>query len=118
MVRSSKVLGVLAVLALILVVAVPAVAQVVQAPTETFVSGTNTNTAGSVQGGGANSNTCAAQENFNNSGRVLNQTGLRQDATNSNSGPEFLAPTFTNAPQQTAGCAPAVQQSASSSSGT
>jgi hypothetical protein len=117
-VRSSKVLGVLAVLALILVAAVPAVAQVVQAPTETFTSGSNTNTAGSVTGGGDNSNTCAAQENFNNSGGVLNSPSLQQYATNSNSGVEFLAPTFTNAPQQTAGCAPAVQQSASSSSGT
>ena len=117
MVHRTKVVGVLAVLALILVVAVPAVAQVVQAPNETFISGTNTNTAGEVTGGGDNSNTCAAQENFNNSGGVLNQTGLRQYATNSNSGPEFLAPTFTNAPQQTAGCAPTGQQSASSSSG-
>ena len=117
MVRRTKVVGVLAVLALILVATVPAVAQDVQAPNETFVSGTDTNTAGSVTGGGDNSNTCAAQENFNNSGGVLNQTGLRQYATNSNSGPEFLAPTFTNAPQQSAGCAPTVQQAASSSSG-
>jgi hypothetical protein len=116
-VRSSKVVGVLTVLALILVATVPAVAQDVQAPNETFVSGTDTNNAGSVTGGGDNSNTCAAQENFNNSGGVLNQTGLRQDATNSNSGPEFFAPTFTNAPQQSAPCAPTVQQAASSSSG-
>jgi hypothetical protein len=90
---------------------------VVQAPTETFVSGSNTNNAGSVTGGGDNSNTCAAQENFNNSGGVLNQPSLQQYATNSNSGPEFLAPTFTNAPTQTAGCAPPVQQAASSNSG-
>jgi hypothetical protein len=88
-----------------------------EAPTETFVSGSNLNTGGEVTGGGDNSNTCAAQENFNNSGGVLNQTGLRQYATNSNSGPEFLAPTFTNAPQQSAGCEPTVQQAASSSSG-
>jgi hypothetical protein len=112
-----KMMLVAAMLALVLAVALPAVAQVVQAPTGTFVSGQNVNNAGSVTGGGDNSNTCAAQENFNNSGGVLNQPSLQQYATNSNSGPEFLAPTFTNAPQQTAGCAPAVQQAASSSSG-
>jgi hypothetical protein len=116
-VRSSKVLGVLTVLALILVVAVPAVAQVVQAPTETFNSGTNTNTAGSVQGGGDNSNTCAAQENFNNSGGVLNQPSLQQYSSTIGTGVLFGAPTFTNAPSQTTPCNPTVQQAASSSSG-
>jgi hypothetical protein len=115
-VRSSKVLGVLAVLALILVVAVPAVAQVVQAPTETFVSGSNTNNAGSVTGGGDNSNTCAAQENFNNSGGVLNQPSIQQYASDIGTGVVFGGPSFTNAPAQSAPCAPSVQQSASSSS--
>ena len=118
MVRSSKVLGVLAVLALILVVAVPAVAQVVQAPTETFVSGSNTNTAGSVTGGGDNSNTCAAQENFNNSGGVLNQPSLQQYDSKIGTGVGFGGPAFANAPAQVAPCAPTVQQAASSSSGT
>ena len=57
----KKLMMVAAMLALVLAVALPAVAQVVQAPTETFVSGTNTNNGGAVQGGGDNSNTCAAQ---------------------------------------------------------
>jgi len=115
-VHRTKVVGVLAVLALILVVAVPAVAQVVQAPNETFISGTNTNTAGEVTGGGDNSNTCAAQENFNNSGGVLNHPSLQQYASQSG-GVLFGAPSFTNAPTQSAPCAPTVQQAASSSSG-
>ena len=117
MVRSSKVLGVLTGLALILVVAVPAVAQDVQAPNETFVSGTDTNTAGSVTGGGDNSNTCAAQENFNNSGGVLNQPSIQQYASDIGTGVVFGGPSFTNAPTQSAPCEPTVQQAASSSSG-
>jgi hypothetical protein len=88
---------------------------VIQAPTETFVSGSNTNNAGSVTGGGDNSNTCAAQENFNNSGGVLNQPSLQQYASQSG-GVLFGAPSFTNAPSQSAPCEPTVQQSASSSS--
>jgi hypothetical protein len=114
----KKMMMVAAMLALVLAVALPAVAQVVQAPTETFVSGTNTNNAGSVQGGGDNSNTCAAQENFNNSGGVLNQPSLQQYASDIGTGVLFLGPAFTNAPSQTAPCAPTVQQAASSSSGT
>jgi hypothetical protein len=104
-----------ATLALVLVVAVPAVAQVVQAPTETFVSGTDTNNAGSVTGGANNSNTCAAQEDFNNSGGVLQQPVVQQYA--SKGGKPGGRPTFTNSPTERAPCAPAVQQSASSSSG-
>jgi hypothetical protein len=116
---------------------------VVQAPTETFVSGSNTNNGGSVTGGGDNSNTCAAQENVNNSGGVLNQPSLQQaDNTGFNDGrfrdnrgrrfdngrrffgdgfsgggATFLAPSFTNAPSQSASCNPSVEQAASSSSG-
>ena len=111
----KKLMMVAAMLALVLALAVPAIAQVVQAPTETFVSGTNTNNGGSVTGGGDNSNTCAAQENFNNSGGVLNHPSLQQYASQSG-GVLFGAPSFTNAPTQSAPCAPSVQQSASSSS--
>jgi hypothetical protein len=119
------------------------VRDVVQAPTETFVSGSNVNNAGSVQGGGDNSNTCAAQENFNNSGGVLNQPSFQQvDNTRFNDGrffdhrgrffddgrrffgdgffgggTTFFGPSFVNAPSQSASCNPSVQQSASSSSG-
>ena len=107
-----------AMLALVLAVALPAVAQVVQAPTGTFVSGNNANNAGSVTGGGDNSNTCAAQENFNNSGGVLNQPSLQQYGSTITTGVGFGGPAFANAPSQTAPCAPTVQQSASSSSGT
>jgi hypothetical protein len=118
----------------------------VQAPTQTFVSGSNVNNAGSVQGGGDNSNTCSAQENFNNSGGVLNQPSFQQvDNTRFNDGRFFdhrgrrfndgffndgffndgfsgggvvsTGPSFTNAPSQSASCSPSVQQSASSSSG-
>jgi hypothetical protein len=106
----------------------------VQAPTQTFVSGSNVNNAGSVQGGGDNSNTCSAQENFNNSGGVLNQPSFQQvDNTRFNHGHRFfddgffgdgffgggvtfLGPSFANAPSQSASCSPIVQQSASSSS--
>jgi hypothetical protein len=89
---------------------------VTQAPTQTFVSGSNTNNAGSVTGGGDNSNTCAAQENFNNSGGVLNQPSIQQYASDIGTGVVFGGPSFTNAPTQSAPCAPSVQQSASSSS--
>jgi hypothetical protein len=105
-----------AMLAVVLVVAVPAIAQVTQAPTETFVTGTNTNTGGAVQSAGNNSNTCAVQENFNNSGGLLNQQQVQQYASSSG-GILFLGPAFTNAPDQTTPCAPTVQQAASSSSG-
>jgi hypothetical protein len=88
---------------------------VIQDPTETFVSGSNTNTGGAVTSTGDNSNTCAAQENFNNSGGVLNQQQVQQYASDSG-GILFLGPAFTNAPDQTVTCTPTVQQSAASSS--
>jgi hypothetical protein len=106
-----------AMLTVVLAVAIPAVAQVVQAPTETFVSGQDTNNAGAVTGGGDNSNTCSAQENFNNSGGLLNQPALQQYGSTITTGVGFGGPAFTNAPGQSAPCAPAVQQAASSSSG-
>ena len=112
----KKLMVVAAMLALVLVVAVPAIAQVTQAPTETFVSGTNTNTGGAVNSTGNNSNTCAAQENFNNSGGVLNQQSLQQYASSVGTGTLFLGPSFTNAPNQTEVCNSTVQQSAASSS--
>jgi hypothetical protein len=112
-----KMMMVAAMLALVLVVAVPAIAQVVQAPTGTFVSGQNANNAGSVQGGGDSSNTCAAQENFNNSGGVLNQPSLQQYGSAIGTGVLFFGPSFANAPSQTTPCNPTVQQAASSSSG-
>jgi hypothetical protein len=130
----KKLVMVATMLALTLVMAVPAFAAhldnnfnnhrgnnfnndgVVQAPTETFVSGNNANNAGSVTGGGDNSNTCAAQENFNNSGGVLNQPSIQQYASDIGTGVVFGGPSFTNAPTQSAPCAPSVQQSASSSS--
>jgi hypothetical protein len=89
---------------------------VVQAPTETFVSGSNANNGGSVTGGGDNSNTCSAQENFNNSGGVLNQPSLQQRNSDIGTGVGFLGPAFSNAPAQSATCEPTVQQAASSSS--
>ena len=88
---------------------------IVQAPTETFVSGTNQNTGGAVNSTGDNSNTCAAQQNFNNSGGVLNQQSFQQYASQSG-GIVALGPTFTNNPQQSVPCEQTVQQSASSSS--
>jgi hypothetical protein len=106
-----------AMLAVVLAVALPAIAQEVQAPTETFVSGQNQNTGGAVNSTGDNSNTCTAQENFNNSGGVLNQQSFQQYASQSG-GIVALGPTFTNAPAQAVPCSQAVQQSASSSSGT
>jgi len=106
-----------AMLALVLAVAVPAIAQVTQAPAETFVSGTNTNNAGSVQSGGNNSNTCAVQQGFNNSGGLLNQQQLQQYGSTTGTGLIFLGNTYNNTPAQTVPCAPTVQQAASSSSG-
>ena len=104
-----------ATLALVLAVAVPAIAQVTQAPTGTFVSGQDTNNVGSVTGGGSSANACAAQENFNNTGGVLNQPVVQQYA--SKGAKPGGAPSFTNSPKESAPCAPAVQQSGSSSSG-
>ena len=104
-----------ATLALVLAVAVPAIAQVTQAPTGTFVSGQDTNNAGAITGGDNNSNTCAAQENFDNSGGVLQQPVVQQYA--SKGAKPGGAPSFTNSPKETAPCAPAVEQSGSSSSG-
>ena len=112
----KKLMMVAAMLALVLAVAVPAIAQVTQAPTETFVSGTNTNTGGAVQSAGDNSNTCAVQENFNNSGGLLNQQQVQQYASDIGTGVLFLGPSFSNAPNQAVPCTEAVQQSAASSS--
>ena len=86
-----------------------------QSPSETFISGSNTNNAGSVNSGGDSSNTCAIQQGFNNSGGILNQQELQQYASQSG-GLLFGGSTFNNAPEQTAPCNPAVQQAASSSS--
>jgi hypothetical protein len=88
---------------------------VTQDPTQTFVSGSNTNTGGAVDSKGNNSNTCAAQENFNNSGGVLNQPSVQQYASQSG-GVLFGGSSFTNAPDQTVSCSESVQQSAASSS--
>ena len=141
----KKLMMVAAILALMLVMAVPAMAAqrdgnwggnswdgngwdgngfnngfgnggVIQAPTQTFVSGSNQNTGGAVNSTGDNSNTCAAQQNFNNSGGVLNQQSFQQYASQSG-GIVALGPSFTNNPQQSVPCSQAVQQSASSSSG-
>ena len=114
----KKLMMVAAMLAVVLTVAIPAIAQVTQAPTETFVSGQNQNTGGAVTAGGNNSNTCTAQENFNNSGGLLNQLSLQQYASKLGTGNVFLGPSFANAPSQTVPCAQTVQQAASSSSGT
>ena len=111
----KRIVMVAAALALVLAVAVPAIAQVTQAPAETFVSGTNTNNAGSVTSGGSNSNTCAVQQGFNNSGGLLNHQEEQQYASVSG-GPLFLGSSFNNIPAQTAPCTPAVEQAASSSS--
>ena len=106
-----------AMLALVLTVSVPAIAQVTQSPTETFVSGTNTNTGGAVTSKGNNSSTCFGQENFNNSGGLQNQLSLQQYKSTIGAGNAFLGPAFTNAPSQSVPCQQTVQQSASSSSG-
>ena len=86
-----------------------------QSPSETFFSGSNTNNAGSVYSTGDNSNTCAVQQGFNNSGGILNQQQLQQYASQSG-GLLFGGSTFNNTPVQNAPCNPAVQQAASSSS--
>jgi hypothetical protein len=113
-----KLMMLAAMLAVVLAVALPAIAQEVQAPTETFVSGQNQNTGGAVTAGGNNSNTCTAQENFNNSGGVLNQQSLQQYDSTLGTGSVFLGPSFANTPSQVVPCAQTVQQAASSSSGT
>ena len=110
-----KVAIVAVMLALVLAVAVPAVAQVTQAPAETFVSGTNTNNAGSVTSSGSNSNTCAVQQGFNNSGGLLNLQQIQQYDSTIGTGLVFTGSTFNNTPAQTVPCAPTVEQAASSS---
>ena len=113
----KKLVIVAAMLSLVLAVAVPATAEVTQAPGETFVSGTNTNNAGSLTASGNNSNTCAVQQGFNNTGGLLNQQQLQQYKSTIGTGPVFGGSTFNNTPSETFPCAPTVEQAASSSSG-
>ena len=112
----KKIAILVAMLALVLAVSVPAIAQVTQSPTETFVSGTNTNTGGAVTSTGNNSSTCFAQENFNNSGGLQNQFSIQQYKSTIGTGNVVGGPSFTNAPAQSVPCQQTVQQSASSSS--
>lgn len=91
------------------------VPEVIQAPAETYVSGSNTNNAGSVYSTGNNSNTCSVQQNFNNSGGYLNQQQSQQ-YDSASGGNLFLGGIFNNAPEQSAPCSPTIEQSASSSS--
>jgi hypothetical protein len=88
--RLTVLVGMLAVL--LTAAAVPAMAQVAQATSETFVSGTNTNTGGAVDSkGGNSSNACVPQQGFNNSGGLLNQQGAQQDNSQSSGGILFGA---------------------------
>jgi phage baseplate assembly protein gpV len=57
-----------AILMLVLAASVPALAEVTQVPTQTYVSGTNTNTGGAVTTGGDPSGACALLDVFSTVG--------------------------------------------------
>jgi hypothetical protein len=102
-----------AVLALVLAVAVPAIAQVNNGVGQSDSTG-NTSLTFSVQQAGNNSSQCVTPQQFGNTGSSQNAQGVLQ--YNSASGNiEPAGSTFTLAPELTAPCTQAVQQSAAAS---
>lgn len=102
-----------ATLALVLAIAVPAIAQVNNGVGQEDETGNGTVTF-SVQGSGSNSNQCVTPQQFANTGSSQNAQGILQ--YNSVAGRlEPAGSTFTIAPELTAPCTQAVQQSSAAS---
>ena len=110
-----KMMMLAAMLALVLAVAVPALAQVTQELGNENESG-NVDLSFSVQSTGNNSNQCVTPLQFGNTGNFNNAQGFLQYASTSGD-QEAGGGTFTFAPELTAPCTQAVQQSSAASSG-
>jgi hypothetical protein len=111
----KKLMMLAAMLALVLAVAVPAIAQVSQGLGNEGESG-NVSPSFSVQSTGNNSNQCVTPLQFGNTGNLNNAQGFLQ--YNSLAGDlQAEGPTFEFAPELTAPCTQAVQQSSAASSG-
>ena len=111
----KKLVILVAMLALLVAVAVPAIAQVSQELGNETESGDFSATF-SVQSTGNNSNQCVTPLQFGNTGNFQNAQGFLQYASEADdlSGE---GPTFEFAPELTAPCTQAVQQSSAASSG-
>jgi hypothetical protein len=109
----KKLMMLAAMLALVLAIAVPAIAQVNNGVGQEDETG-NVDLSFSVQGSGSNSNQCVTPQQFGNTGSSQNAQGVLQ--YNSVSGDiEPEGSTFTLAPELTAPCTQAVQQSSAAS---
>ncbi len=110
----KKLMMLLAMAALVLAVAIPAVAQVGNGVGNESESG-NVSPSFSVQSTGNNSNQCVTPLQFGNTGNLQNgQAFLQYNSTADDL--EAEGPTFTFAPELTAPCTQAVQQSSAASS--
>jgi hypothetical protein len=114
----KKLIMLTAMLGLVLALAIPAIAQVNQGLANEGESG-NVTPSFSVQSSGNSSNQCVTPEQFGNTGNLNNTQGLLQynSTVGGLFGAEFEGPSFTFAPELTAPCDQAVQQSSAASSG-
>ena len=112
----KKLMMLAAMLALVVAVAAPAIAQSVnQGLAEKQTSGNVTDT-GTVESKGNNSNQCVTPLQFGNTGSQQNVQGVQQYASLSGD-IDLTGGGFTVAPELTAPCTQAVQQSSAASSG-
>ena len=110
----KKLMMLAAMLALVLAVAAPAIAQVANGAANENESG-NVSATFSVQSTGNNSNQCVTPLQFGNTGSNQNAQGFLQYASTADD-LEGEGATFTFAPELTAPCTQAVQQSSAASS--
>ena len=111
----KKLMMLAAMLALVLAVAVPAIAQVANGVGNESESG-DVSPSFSVQSTGNNSNQCVTPLQFGNTGNFQNAQGfLQYNSTDDDLSGE--GGTFEFAPELTAPCTQAVQQSSAASSG-
>jgi Tfp pilus assembly protein FimT len=111
----KKLMMLVAMVALVAALAVPAIAQVSQGLGNESESG-NVTPSFSVTSTGNNSNQCVTPLQFGNTGNLDNSQGFLQYASGSGN-LEAEGPTFNFAPELTAPCDQAVQQSSAASSG-
>ena len=110
----KKLIMLAAMLALVLAVAIPAIAQVGNGVGNESESG-DVSPSFSVQSTGNNSNQCVTPLQFGNTGNLQNGQAFLQYASTADD-LEAEGPTFTFAPELTAPCTQAVQQSSAASS--
>ena len=111
----KKLMMVAAILALVLVVSAPAIAQVTNAVGQESETG-NVSITGTATQSGNNSNQCVTPLQFGNTGSNQNGQAFLQYASTADD-LEGEGATFTFAPELTAPCTQAVQQSSAASSG-